>query len=170
MLKVVQLWQLFQMSCWLCVYFKATFNAIFLFSFLFSPSQLATLTHCSHPFTHLSQPDILSRYQHFSKLLVSAIAPLLSSGLPHFLTRCTFILPAPSAGSPRAQLPSKYTQILSPAEVTLQCSQHRLYRPVRFPPYLLLHYIGKASWRTTFTWSLSEVFFGLISRVAYGEL
>lgn len=104
-----------------------------------SSLRVGTLPQASHPFTHLSRPDILSRYQHFSKLLVSAIAPLLSTGLLRFLTRCTFILPAPPACSPGAQLPSKYTEILSPAEVTLQCSQRGIYRPEKFPAYLPLH-------------------------------
>lgn len=145
-LKLVKMCYLFQTCCWSTRWDGLLFKRIQAFipstlfsSFLFFMLQPGTLAQGSHPFTHLSQPDILSRYQHCSKLLVSAIAPLLSSGLLHFLTRCTFILPAPSACSPGAQLPSKYTEILSPAEVTLQRSQRGIYRPAKFPEYLPLH-------------------------------
>lgn len=116
-----------------------TLNSIFFFSVLYVTAWYSTVAQGSYPFPHLSQSDILSCYQYFSKSLVSAIAPLLSSGLLHFLTRCTFILSAPSACSPRAQLPSKYTEILSPAEVMLQRSQRTIYRPTKFPAYLPLH-------------------------------
>lgn len=145
-LKSVEMCYLFQTCCWsfrwdglLFKHIQAFIPSALFSSLLFFRLQLATLVQGSHPLTHLSRPDILSRYQHFSKLLVSAIAPLLSSGLLHFLTRCTFILPAPSACSPGAQLPSKYTEIRSPAEVTLQRSQRRIYRPAKFPAYLPLH-------------------------------
>lgn len=139
-LTLVKVWCLFQTCCvtWSTNVLRLSYPQRCFLPFC-SLLHVRTLPQASHPFTHLSRPDILSRYQHFSKLLVSAIAPLLSPGLLHFLTRCTFILPAPPACSPGAQLPSKYTEILSPAEVTLQCSQRGIYRPVKFPAYLPLH-------------------------------